>query len=522
MQNKWFSEAKGQLHAGQMQSAYQLALGRLADDRDDADAWGMMALLALEGGNHGKALELSERALKNGCRSALVLGGRGRALLATARQDEARELATKITLEQCEGALEADTIGVILARTGSHDQALAFFELATRQAPSNAQFQYNLATSRQFVGDLDGAKSAYRKLLEIDPAYHRARLALVQLETIDEHDPAQLEQLFAHYGGHTDAALQLGHAVAKVYEVRGDHLQALEWLAKAKARKHDDVKYDRIWGDQLFAAAQKRAAQFVQISVPAQQDADCAPLFIVGMPRSGTTLVERILSSHSAVATAGELPDFALLVKRSGATPGRHTLAPEVITAPYDPAKVGGAYRLRTASLTRGSAQLIDKMPFNFFFAAHILESLPDARVLMVRRDPRDTVFANFRQLFATDFGYYDYAYDLDDTAYFVAQFNILADQFARVLPPARYGEVHYEHLIAQQEAESRRLIAFAGLEWEEQCLQFHRNAAPVSTASSVQVRSPIHSRSVGQWQRYAVQGEFIEQRLREYGANLP
>ena len=517
MHKDWFGDAKRQLRAGRLQQAYDAALQRLSEDRDDGDAWGIMSLVALEGGTHAKSLELSDKALNLGSKSALVWGGRGKALLAVSRQDEARNLASQVALSDCGDALEADTIGVILARTGLHREALDFFEHATSVAPQNAQFFYNLATSRQFVGDLMGAKSAYRQVLEIDRAYHRARLALVQLEDADEHDADQIAALFSEFSDDPEAALQLGHAAAKIHEVSGDHAAAMDWLARAKRGKSALVAHDRDWAVRLFAAARTQAGALGL--APASQDTgEQAPLFVVGMPRSGTTLVERILSSHSHIGTAGELPDFALLVKRSGNTPGKHTLAPEVLAAEFDAGAVGRAYLDRTFALAGEKLRLIDKMPFNFFFAAQILRSLPSARIVMVRRDPRDTVFANFRQLFATDFGYYDYAYDLDDTAHFVAQFVQYADALKSILPPDRYTEIHYETLIAEQEAESRRLIHFAGMEWEEQCLQFHRNAAPVSTASSVQVRSPIHSRSVGQWERYGTRGEFVDRKLREYG----
>lgn len=510
-------EAKRQLRAGALEKAYALALEALAADRGDGDAWGIMSLVALEGGNTMKSLELSAKALELGTVSALVRGGRGRALLAAGRQDEAREIAASTPLVHCEDALESDTIGVILARTGLHEEALPYFERAVREEPGVAQFGYNLATSLQFTGRLDEAKHAYASVLEINPAFHRARLALVQLQDAPEHDLRAVADLFESHAQECDSALQLGHAAARMCEARGDHAGSLDWLFKAKRAKAAQVAYDRAWADRLFAAARSR-----DIPAPGTAPAARAPLFVLGMPRSGTTLVERILSSHPAVATAGELPDFALLVKRSSAVGGPHTLSPELLSAPYHPAATGEAYLARTARLGHGHARLIDKMPFNLFFAAHILESLPAARIVMVRRDPRDTVFANFRQLFATDFGYYDYAYDLEDTAHFVAGFVQLAEHWLTVLPPDRYTEVHYEKLVADQEAESRRLVGFLGLEWDEACLQFHRNTAPVATASSVQVRAPIHRKSVGQWQRYGEAGKQVEHALRSHGVALP
>lgn len=514
-------EAKRQLRAGALERAYNLALEALSLDREDGEAWGVMSLVALEGGNVSKSLDLSDKALDLGAVSALVHGGRGRALLAAGRQDEAREIAASTHLASCGDALEADTIGVILARTGLHEAALPYFERAVHEAPDVAQFGYNLATSLQFTGRLEEAKRTYEAVLGTDPAFHRARLALVQLQDANEHDLPAVARLFETHGQECDSALQLGHAAARICEAAGDHAGSLDWLFRAKRAKAARVAYNRDWAERLFAAARTRDITNVASASHGSTDTP-APVFVLGMPRSGTTLVERILSSHAAVATAGELPDFALLVKRSSQIGGPHTLSPELLAAPCDPAPTGAAYLARTARLGHGHARLIDKMPFNLFFAAHILQSLPNARIVMVRRDPRDTVFANFRQLFATDFGYYDYAYDLVDTAHFVAGFVDLAEHWLKVLPPDRYTEVHYERLVADQEAESRRLVDFLGLEWDEACLRFHRNAAPVATASSVQVRAPIHTKSVGQWQRYGEHGRKVDKALRGHGIELP
>ncbi|MFC4292384.1 tetratricopeptide repeat-containing sulfotransferase family protein [Sphingorhabdus arenilitoris] len=507
MQKNWLSEAKKQLGANNLAAAYDLALGQLSADKSDGDAWGIMALVALEGGNAEKAAELSEKAMAFGCRAMWLRTGYARSLLSLGRHDEARDLAAATNVNDCASPLEADTIGVVLARTGLHEKAVPFFERAVAGDGTYAQYRYNLATSLQFTGQLRAAASQYKSVLNIDPSHHRSRLALVQLEPHDDGALAQIETLFSDYASDMDAALLLGHAAARIWEDRGDHIRSLDWLLKAKKLKSQNIHHDRHWVEGIFAAAKHGSPE--QSTAPSQHQSSSAPLFIVGMPRSGTTLIERILSSHDDVCSAGELPDLGLLIKQSGASGGRHILSADTLSAPYDPREVGRQYLRRTKQLAGRSVYMIDKMPFNFFFVRHIIESLPNARIIMVRRDPRDTVFANFRQLFATDFGYYNYAYDLDDCVHFVSHFNALADHWQSVLPPERYQQICYEDMIADQEGESRRLIAFLGLDWQQQCLQFHKNKSPVATASSVQVRSPIHSGSVARWKRY---GDYSDQ----------
>ncbi|NJM50459.1 MAG: tetratricopeptide repeat protein [Sphingomonadales bacterium] len=518
MQKNWLSEAKKQLRANALKAAYDAALGQLSANKSDGDAWGMMALVALEGGNPEKAGELGDKALAYGNISTWFLAGHTRSLLALGRQDEARDIAASLSPTDCETALESDTFGVVLARTGLHEKAVPFFERAITDKPDHPQFLYNLATSLQFTGKLAEAARYYHAVLRFDPDHHRSRLALVQLEPQGDEALEAVKKQFDRHRDNADDALLLGHAAARIYEDRGKPVASIEWLMKAKKLKSQKVDHDRNWVEDIFTAARNKQPECPPVG---DSPAGFTPIFIVGMPRSGTTLIERILSSHDDVATAGELPDLGLLVKRSGKTPGRHILSAQSLSADYDPCEVGTNYLRRTGHLTGGAVQMIDKMPFNFFFVRHIIESLPHARIIMVRRDPRDTVFANFRQLFATDFGYYNYAYDLDDCVHFVAHFNRLADHWQSILPRTRYQEVHYETIVAAQEEESRRLIGFLDLGWQDQCLEFHRNKSPVATASSVQVRSPIYTGSVARWKRYGDYSERVSAGFAKYGLTL-
>jgi hypothetical protein len=235
---------------------------------------------------------------------------------------------------------------------------------------------------------------------------------------------------------------------------------------------------------------------------------EAAPIFIVGMPRTGTTLVDRILSSHSQVTSAGELTDFALAMKRIAGTKSAYVLDAETLdaSAGIDAAKLGEAY-IRSVRETLGvGGRFIDKMPLNVFLSAHILRALPEARVICLRRHPADTVLSNYRQLFATSFSYYAYAYGLESAAQYYVRFDRLVRRFRETLPPDRFTEVHYERLVDDLEPEARRLLDFCGLQFEPACLNFHENAAPVATASAAQVRQPLYRSSLDRWKRYRPQ----------------
>ncbi|MDB5467183.1 MAG: hypothetical protein JWQ46_1945, partial [Phenylobacterium sp.] len=249
----------------------------------------------------------------------------------------------------------------------------------------------------------------------------------------------------------------------------------------------------------LFSAAMRTAT-------PAGRgDPSEEPIFVVGLPRSGTTLVDRILSSHPQVTSAGELSNFALLLKRAAGTASSFVLDEDTLAAAarVDMARLGSDYVASTRPLTGATPRFVDKMPLNVLYAGLIHQALPNARIVCLRRDPMDVCLSNFRQLFATGFSYYNYSYDLADVARYYVGFDRLVAHWRSVLPPDRFTEIAYEGLVASQEATTRELLAFCGLPWDPRCLAFHENAAPVATASSVQVRQPLYASSVGRWRRY-------------------
>jgi hypothetical protein len=292
------------------------------------------------------------------------------------------------------------------------------------------------------------------------------------------------------------------HALARLHERGGRAAEAMRLLARGKQRKRATLKRRPGEDEALFEAVLRTCTRDFCQRVDGFETTE--PLFIVGMPRSGTTLVERILSSHPEVTSAGELMHFSLSVKRAAGTPSNRVLDVATIEAAptLDWKAIGRTYLESTRPRTGGTRHFIDKMPLNFLYAGMIRRALPRARIVCVRRGAADTCLSNYRQLFATGFSYYDYAYDLADTARFVAGFEALTKHWGQVLVDS-FLEVHYEHVVADLEREARRLLAFCGLAWDPACLEFHRNAAPVSTASSVQVRSPVYATSIGRWRRY-------------------
>ncbi|WP_269716624.1 tetratricopeptide repeat-containing sulfotransferase family protein [Caulobacter sp. NIBR2454] len=496
------------LAQGAAREAHALCLDALRRDPGVAQAWFLLGIIAAEHGNHGKAAELLEKATALAPAMARAHAHLGRTLVALNRQDLARQAADRAASLSPGDALTLDTIGVVYSRTGFHDRAIGFFERAFTLQPSNASFAYNLASARQFIGDFAGAETAYAAALDLDPGYYKAWSSRVVLtkQTLERNFAAQLEALFDPSANDPDPALHVGHALAKTYEDLGDHPTSLSWLNRAKAAKRRQLAYDGADDVAIFAAAARTAGK-------GEGDPSNEPIFVVGLPRTGTTLVDRILSSHPEVTSAGELSNFALIAKRMTGTPSNRVLDAETLKAAtsLDMAALGRAYIDSTRPLTTPGGRFVDKMPLNAIYAGLIHRALPNARIVCLRRDPMDSVLSNYRQLFATGFSYYNYAYDLADTARYYVQFDRLVAHWRHTLPTDRFTEVAYEDLIADQEGETRRLLSFCGLNWDERCLAFHENPNPVATASSVQVRSPLHSGSIGRWKRY---GDAVEPAL--------
>lgn len=496
-------EAARLLAAKSYREAHAICLDVLRADPANSEAYYLLAILTSEHANFARAEELFRDAIERCPDHAAAHAQRGRCLLALSRRAEAVEAVRTAAGLAPGDAFTLDTIGVVLSRAGLHAEALPWYDRATRAEPGNAGFQYNHAAALQFAGDLDAARAAYRRCAGADPADTRGLPATVQItrQTAERNEIAALEAMFAARSTDPDAALRIGHALAKAHEDMKQPAEALAWLDRAKAGKRQRIAHDPKADTALFDAAIRAAATLRGRTSTAAG----APVFICGMPRTGTTLVDRILSGHSALTSAGELTDFALCLKRLSRTGSSLVLDPATLDAAahVDLTALGDAYTASVRASLGLEGRFTDKMPLNILLAPVILAALPDARVICLRRHPADTVLSNYRQMFATSFSYYNYAYTLEDTARYYLGFDRVLRHFGNVLPLERFAVVHYENVVAGLEGEARRLLDFCGLPFEDQCLAFHENAAPVATASSAQVREPLYTSALGRWKRY-------------------
>jgi Tfp pilus assembly protein PilF len=493
------------LKRGDLPAAASAATALIAAEPDGATGYFLLGIVAAEGGQIAKAVPLLEAAVARGP-EADHLAHLAKLLILLRRDGDAADAANRAIALSPSDPLTLDTIGCVLARLGRHAESLAPFAAAVSAEPSNLEFRYNLAAAHGFTGQVAEAQAHYEAILAKDPGNARVHyaLAIAARQTDETNHVPRLQAALAAAERPADA-LRLNYALAKEFEDIGESAEAFHHLSQANAAHKQTIRYDFAQDagifdaiEALFAAGQGRVAG-------GPGNPDQAPIFVVGMPRTGTTLVDRILSSHPEVGSAGELQAMPLAVKRLAGTQSRTIIDPATVEASgaIDPRALGDLY-LDQARHHRpdGTARFIDKLPANFLYIGHIARALPHARIVCLRRNPMDTVWSNYKNLFASQSAYYAYSYDLMDTARYYARFDRLMRMWEDLFP-GRILQLSYEQLVAKQESQTRRLLAHCGLEWDAACLSFHENRAAVATPSAAQVRRPLNADAVGKWRSH-------------------
>ena len=501
----WHRDAERALDARDYRRAHELCLRILTRAPEFADAFFLLGIIAAEHGNFAKAADVIGRALRLDAQRAEYHAQLGRCLLALNQPREALQAASRALALMPREALTLDTIGVVMSRAGAYQESLDPFRRALALDAGKPAYFYNFGASLQFVGDFTGAESAFRSALALDRNFHKAWSSLGQVspQLFTANELEHLEDMLSARDISVEAELHICHALARYYEQLGNCSRSFQYLERGKLRKRASIDYSIDMDLALFEAARRICSEDFLKQPEAGHDSE-EPIFIVGLPRTGTTLVERILSSHPQVYSAGELTNFSLALKRATGTTSSFVLDVATLEAAVqiDSRKLGRDYIDSTRPRTGHTPRFIDKMPLNFLYAGLLSRTLPRAKIICLRRNPLDSCLSNYRQLFATSFSYYNYSYDLLDTGRYYIAFDALARHWATSIPQ-NYCEVHYEVVVKDTEREARRLLAFCGLPWDPSCLSFHENAAPVSTASSVQVRKPIYRTALERWRRY-------------------
>ncbi len=414
--------------------------------------------------------------------------------------------------------------GTALQAMGRYEEALdAVGKAAAADGNGGASGLIGRAVLLTQLGRLEEAAAAFSEARRRFPRCGAAWYGAVDLLPCGEDETARLEAMLeAPSGLGRDDRSMLHFTLGAARLAAGNAEGAFAHFARGNALKRSALAFDAAategWIDAIARAFP--AGRLAAGAAPACDRSEL-PVFVIGMPRSGTSLVEQILASHPAIHGAGELQVLEHVVNRVTLPDGRPVPYPLLaeVAGPDDLAELGRRYLDQVSGLAGDAVRLVDKMPLNFLYAGLIALALPGARIVHCRRDALDCCLSNYTRLFQDQ---NVFAYDLEELGRFHRAYQRLMAHWRSVLPPDRFLELDYEALVAEPEVQARRLLAFCGVAWDPASLDFHRNRRRVTTASAVQVRRPIHSDAVGRGQALAEHLAPLVQALRGDGSARP
>jgi len=388
---------------------------------------------------------------------------------------------------------------------GNLDEAVSAYQQAIAIDPVNAEYYTELGVVFSDYGEIEKAASAHRKTLEINPGYARAYLSLSMNKkfTQDDDDIRAMESLLMTKGIPDEDSIKLGFALGKAFEDLGNYDGSMEFVIKAAGLKRNSIDYSVSESKEQIASIKEVFSPEFISNHRDSGDSDRTPIFILGMPRSGTSLVEQILASHPDVHGAGELNDLVKVYEsiKEPVDKQQSDPFPEGLLGLDSKAfaDLGKQYIARIRKHSTNAKFITDKMPHNFLRIGFIRTILPNARVIHCTRDPMDNCLSIFKNYFNKG---HRYSYDMSELGQYYRMYLELMDYWNDTLPGFIYHQ-SYEDLVGSQQAQVSKLLQHCGLDWDDACVDFHKTRRKVKTASNAQVRRPIYSDSVQLWKRY-------------------
>jgi tetratricopeptide (TPR) repeat protein len=468
-----------------------------------------------------KAVAALHQAIRLRPEDAEAFANLGAALKQLGKREAAAEALTQAVRLNPNKVDAANLGGMVYQELGNLDQAIECYRHALRVRPDYADACNNLATAYKELGLLDESVAQYRETLRLHPDhafayYNLSQFVAERRHRFTEEDFRRLRELAVSVDRQRVERSVLAFALAGALDAQGDYEEAFHYYRLANELRHTWLEQN----NRAFDAAGHRdlisdvIATFERAYFERAAEwgeAEDEPILILGMPRSGTTLVSHILSSHPAVFGAGELGAFPQLVaEQHGKTIVSSRLPPPVPFASAAAARdMAARFLQRLQERAKGKPRVAVKTLENFVYLGMIATALPRTRVLYCRRDPRDTCLSCYFQ----NFQGMDYAFSLEDIAAYYNQYERLMNHW-REVAPLPILDVPYEDLIADPEEVIRGMLAHCGLDWDERCLAFYNTRRPVQTASTLQVRKPLSPKSIGRWKNYAAHLEPLLQAL--------
>lgn len=492
------------LSKGKLQDAVNIANHTLRNYRRDPRVWSLFCKINLAQRRYDNAIENAKKVIElapDNIQSYLLLA---RIYISAGKNSQSILQIEKATSFDPEQASSNDVIGTLYSLCDQTEKALAYSRRAVDKEPDNTFYRANLALIQRMIGDLDGAEANFDQVIKSDLHNYQAYYARADLKTwtAESNHIPQMKDLLLSGTTNWRGEVSLRFAIAKECEDIGSYSEQFRFIKSACDLQRRHTRYDI--SDDVDAIS--RIIEVYTKDTLAKMgpgNASAEPIFVLGLPRTGTSLVDRIIGNHSKVYSAGELNNFSsLLVKaireKSGSANMKMT---EMIdkSVETDAAELGKNYIESTRPKTGHTPHFIDKLPLNYLYCGIIHAALPSAKIIVLERDPLDACFAIYKTMFI---GIYPFSYDLEELGLYYLAYRRLVDHWQDVLGDALYC-VAYEDIVENTEAEVRELLEYCNLEWESQCIEFYNNPAPATTASAVQVRQPIYHSSVGRWKHY-------------------
>jgi tetratricopeptide (TPR) repeat protein len=461
--------------------------------------------LELDAGRHDAAIELANQHC------------------AVRRNGDAAALVSKYQDKLSNSPLYLNMAGTVYSGVGLPEKAWPLYKKALELQPGVDLFQSNLATCSVFLGKIEEAEKLFRQLLERFPTHQRYHYQLAQLEKAsDTVHIEQMKQVLRSTNLTPDNNIFMYYAIGKELEDLEDWEEAFKYFkmaGDAVASVADyDINFDLQLIDKIIEVCNEDWMHDGAIEATTDP-AEKTPIFVVGLPRTGTTLIERIIASHSKVQSVGESQFMQMVIRRESGVSSEQKMTPEMIeaAAKLDIRLIGDGYMDMLSYKLGDEPMFVDKLPFNIFYLGFITKAFPNARIIHVQRNPMDSCFAMYKTVFTWA---YKFSYTLEGLGRFYPAYVRLLDHWRETLGD-RIVEVEYEKLVDDQQAQTRSLLDKVGLDFEEACLNFEQNTTATFTASAVQVREKIHTRSVGRWRRFAKELQPLKESLEAAGIPL-
>jgi tetratricopeptide (TPR) repeat protein len=412
-----------------------------------------------------------------------------------------------------------DLIASSYGLLGDQREASKWLAKAVKKVPNSVPFLVNQANSHMFLGNLDDAEANLRKVLDMQPGNPSANWTLSNVRKAKNRDHVeQLQEMLQQENQSPQALAFLNYGLGKELEDLEDWGSAFDAFAEGAKARRSTIEFDEQSEIEMYGAfGDLFTSEWMERNALGHDSP--SPIFVVGQPRTGTTLVERIITSHSGVHSAGELKQFGHSIRRLSkySEPTRYSAKLASLAAEVDCQKLGKAYMTTTQKMRGSLPRFVDKLPPNYLYLPLILKALPNAKIVHLTRNPMDACFSSFKQLFADA---YLHSYQQEEMARHHARYRRLM-QVWRERFPGRVFDISYEETARDVEPNARALLEYLELPWEDGCLDFHRQDGAVSTASAVQVREPAHTRSIGRWRRYENQLQPMLEALQAAGVSV-